>query len=131
MAGPISAPAALPCIGAAPGQVESFLVFGPRRRHWANAVLAVDNAWQQSELNIAQHELAFKYKNQHLEFASAAGIRKFRIAPSGSAQSHAGATAQDIENKSSDLEPDRAVPGSARRSALALHEGSCDALMHR
>ncbi|SPR97758.1 conserved hypothetical protein [Cupriavidus taiwanensis] len=111
--------------------MESFLVFGPRRRHWANAVLAVDNAGQQSELNIAQHELAFKYKNQHLEFASAAGIRKLRSAPSGSAQSHAGATPQEIENNSSDLEPGRAIPGSARRSALALHEGSCDALMHR
>ncbi|SPD65329.1 protein of unknown function [Cupriavidus taiwanensis] len=56
--------------------MESFLVFPARRRHWANAVLAVDNAGQQSELNIAQHEWAFKYKNQHLEFASAAGIRK-------------------------------------------------------
>ncbi|SOZ13733.1 hypothetical protein CBM2633_A80060 [Cupriavidus taiwanensis] len=84
-AGPVSAPAAAPRIGAAPGQVESFLDFAPHRRHWANAVLAVDNAWQQSELNIAQHELAFKYKNQHLEFASAAGIRKLRVAPSGSA----------------------------------------------
>ncbi|WP_373378202.1 hypothetical protein [Cupriavidus nantongensis] len=62
------------------------MVFGLRRRHWANAVLAVDNAGQQSELKIAQHELAFKSKSQHLEFASAARIRIFRIALSGSAK---------------------------------------------
>ncbi|MDQ0143944.1 hypothetical protein [Cupriavidus necator] len=79
--------------------MDSFLVFGPGDRHWANAVLAVDNAGQQSELKIAQHELAFKYKSQHLEFATAARIRIFRIALSGSANHHAGATPQDIEKK--------------------------------